>query len=130
MDLSLPVIAGAISTAIFAASTLPMLWKARRSKDLSSYSLGNMLLANAGNVVYSIYVFDLPKGPLWVMHSYYLVTTALMLFWYVRYTPKGRRCAQLPMSPAAPEMGTSPDAVESPVLVASEAVHPGVRRAS
>lgn len=90
MDISLPVIAGAISTTIFAASTLPMLWKARRSKDLGSYSLGNMLLANAGNVVHSVYVFDLPMGPVWALHSFYLVSTALMLIWYLRYTPRKR----------------------------------------
>ena len=82
---NLPVIAGVISTTIFALSTLPMLFKAFRTKDLSSYSLGNILLANVGNVVYSVYVFDLPPGPIWLLHSFYLVTTALMLFWYVRY---------------------------------------------
>jgi uncharacterized protein with PQ loop repeat len=80
-----PVIAGAISTTIFALSTLPMLFKAFRTKDLSSYSLGNILLANVGNLVYSVYVFDLPAGPIWLLHSFYLVTTALMLFWYLRY---------------------------------------------
>jgi uncharacterized protein with PQ loop repeat len=76
---------GAISTTIFALSTLPMLFKAFRTKDLSSYSLGNILLANVGNLVYSVYVFDLPAGPIWLLHSFYLVTTALMLFWYLRY---------------------------------------------
>jgi uncharacterized protein with PQ loop repeat len=85
MDNNLPLIAGAVSTTIFALSTLPMLFKAFRTKDLSSYSLGNILLANVGNVVYSVYVFDLPAGPIWLLHSFYLVTTALMLFWYVRY---------------------------------------------
>jgi uncharacterized protein with PQ loop repeat len=100
MDLGLPVIAGMISTTIFAASTLPMLWKARRSKDLSSYSLGNMVLANAGNVVHSIYVFDLPMGPVWALHSFYLISTGLMLFWYLRFTPRTRVrtgvCAEIP----------------------------------
>jgi uncharacterized protein with PQ loop repeat len=93
MENNLPLMAGAISTTIFALSTLPMLFKAFRTKDLSSYSLGNILLANVGNVVYSIYVFDLPAGPIWLLHSFYLVTTALMLFWYVRYEwgPRLRR---------------------------------------
>jgi uncharacterized protein with PQ loop repeat len=82
---NLPLMAGAISTTIFALSTLPMLFKAFRTKDLSSYSPGNIVLANVGNLVYSVYVFDLPPGPIWLLHSFYLVTTALMLFWYVRY---------------------------------------------
>jgi hypothetical protein len=82
---SLPVLAGIASTIIFAASTLPMLVKARRTRDLSSYSLGNILLANVGNAVHSVYVFSLPPGPLWALHSFYLASTGLMLTWYVRY---------------------------------------------
>ena len=85
MEMNLPVIAGAISTTIFALSTLPMLLKAFRTKDLSSYSLGNILLANIGNAVHSVYVFSLPVGPIWLLHAFYLVTTAMMLVWYVRY---------------------------------------------
>jgi uncharacterized protein with PQ loop repeat len=85
MDTNLPVIAGAISTTIFALSTLPMLVKAFQTKDLSSYSLGNILLANVGNVIHSIYVFNLPAGPIWLLHAFYLVTTGLMLVWYLRY---------------------------------------------
>jgi hypothetical protein len=85
MEMNLPVIAGAISTTIFALSTLPMLFKAFRTKDLSSYSLGNILLANVGNVVHSAYVFSLPPGPIWLLHTFYLVTTGLMLVWYLRY---------------------------------------------
>lgn len=85
MDLNLPVMSGMISTAIFAFSTLPMLVKAARTKDLSSYSLGNILLSNVGNLVHSVYVFSLPAGPIWLLHSFYLVTTGLMLVWYLRY---------------------------------------------
>lgn len=87
---NVPILAGVASTIIFAASTLPMLVKARRTRDLSSYSLGNILLANAGNLVHSVYVFSLPPGPLWVLHSFYLVSTALMLTWYLRYAPTVR----------------------------------------
>lgn len=85
MEINLPVIAGMISTTIFALSTLPMLLKAFKTKDLRSYSLGNILLANAGNVIHSVYVFNLPAGPIWLLHSFYLLTTALMLIWYLRY---------------------------------------------
>ena len=62
-----------------------MLVKAYRTRDLSSYSLGNILLANVGNAVHSVYVFSLPAGPLWVLHSFYLASTALMLTWFLRY---------------------------------------------
>lgn len=88
---SLPVIAGIASTIIFAASTLPMLVKAYRTRDLSSYSLGNMLLANVGNVVHSVYVVSLPPGPVWVLHGFYLVSTGLMLVWFLRYHATGGR---------------------------------------
>jgi hypothetical protein len=96
-DTIVPIIAGIISTTIFAASTLPMLWKAGRTKDLRSYSLGNLLLANTGNAVHSVYVFHLPKGPGWILHSFYLVSTALMLFWYLRHAP--RRPGEQPRAP-------------------------------
>ena len=95
MESNLPVIAGAISTTIFALSTLPMLLKAFRTKDLSSYSPGNIMLANVGNLVYSVYVFDLPPGPIWLLHSFYLVTTAMMLYWYVRYEWRPRAAKRL-----------------------------------
>ena len=85
METNLPVIAGTISTTIFALSTLPMLVKAFRTKNLRSYSLGNILLANMGNIVHSVYIFSLPAGPIWLLHSFYLVTTSLMLVWYLRY---------------------------------------------
>jgi hypothetical protein len=83
--LSVPLLAGAASTVIFAVSTLPMLVKAHRSQDLSSYSLGNIGLANLGNAVHSVYVFSLPPGPIWALHTFYLVSSALMLGWYLRY---------------------------------------------
>jgi len=85
---SLPVLAGIASTLIFAASTLPMLVKAYRTRDLSSYSLGNILLANLGNAVHSVYVFSLPPGPLWVLHSFYLLSTGLMLVWFLQYNAR------------------------------------------
>ena len=85
MEINLPVLAGAISTIIFAFSTLPMLMKAFRTKDLRSYSLSNILLSNVGNVIHSIYIFHLPLGPIWLLHAFNLVTTGLMLVWYLRY---------------------------------------------
>ncbi len=95
MDMNLPVFAGAVSTIIFGLSTLPMLRKAFHTKDLQSYSLGNILLANGGNVVHSVYVFNLPPGPIWLLHSFYLVTTGLMLFWYLRYEWRPHRSNRL-----------------------------------
>lgn len=85
METSLATIAGFISTGLFAVGTLPMLAKAFRTKDLASYSLGNILMSNVGNVIYSIYVFQLPPGPIWFLYIYNLVSTALMLVWYLRY---------------------------------------------
>lgn len=85
MDVSLAMIAGTTSTIIFAASALPMLVKAYRTRDLASYSRGNLLMANTGNVVHSVYVYSLPPGPIWLLHTFYLITTAIMLAWYLRY---------------------------------------------
>lgn len=85
METNIAVVAGTVSTAIFVMSTLPMLSKAFRTKDLKSYSLGNILLSNVGNIVHAVYIFNLPPGPIWLLHTFNLVTTALMLIWYLRY---------------------------------------------
>ena len=89
MGPTLPVVAGIVSTAVFAGSMLPMLVKAARTRDLSSYSLGNLVLANVGNAVHSIYVFHLPPGPIWFLHGFYVMTSALMLVWWLHYRPPG-----------------------------------------
>jgi uncharacterized protein with PQ loop repeat len=99
--IDLPLIAGIVSAAIFVMSYLPMLSKALRTKDLRSYSPSQLLLTNVGNVVYSAYVFNLPIGPIWALHAFYLTTNALMLLWYVRYTgrsPRRRKSALLGFS--------------------------------
>ena len=83
MDLA--VLAGVLSTGLFAMSYLPMLVKAARTKDLSSYSLGNIAITNVGNAVHSVYVFSLPMGPIWFLHTFYLVASALMLIWFLKY---------------------------------------------
>jgi hypothetical protein len=89
MGVDLAIIAGSTSSAVFIASVLPMLVKAIRTHDLRSYSLGNLLLANIGNLVHSVYIFSLPAGPIWALHTFYLITTGLMLVLYLgRGTPE------------------------------------------
>ena len=90
MGMALPMLAGMVSTTVFAGSVLPMLLKAARTRDLSSYSRGNLVLANVGNTVHSMYVFHLPPGPIWLLHAFYTTTSALMLFWWIRYRPLSR----------------------------------------
>jgi uncharacterized protein with PQ loop repeat len=80
-----PIIAGVASSAIFIASNLPMLIKAFRTKDLASYSLGHITLSNLGNLIYWLYVLALPVGPIWFLHGFFTVSTALMLLFYLRY---------------------------------------------
>lgn len=96
MESSLPVIAGMISTLLFMVAAMPMLLKAFRTQDMSSYSLGHIVLTNAGNLIHAVYVFSMPPGPLWMMHTFWLVSTALMLTWYLRYEwlPKRSRCRE------------------------------------
>jgi uncharacterized protein with PQ loop repeat len=85
MEINFATIAGFISTALFTLGTFPMLAKAFRTRNLASYSLGNILLSTVGNIINSIYVFHLPAGPIWFLHSYNLLSTGLMLFWYLKY---------------------------------------------
>lgn len=84
-SIDLAVLAGTTSTTLFVASTLPMLAKARRTRDLASYSFGNLLLANVGNLVHSVYVLSLPLGPIWALHGFYTATSLTMLGWFLRY---------------------------------------------
>jgi uncharacterized protein with PQ loop repeat len=83
--MNVQLVAGTISTILFALSYLPMLVKAARTKDLGSYSLGNLATSNVANGVHSLYVFSLPMGPIWFLHSFYVVASALMFVWYLRY---------------------------------------------
>jgi uncharacterized protein with PQ loop repeat len=111
MEANIPVAAGAASTVIFVLSTMPMLIKAARTRDLASYSLGNILLSNLGNATYSVYVFTLPPGPVWVLHTFYVVSTGLMLFWYVRYRRTRRPdCTEIPIRSVAAGLRFSSDA--------------------
>lgn len=96
MELNVSLVAGAVSTAIFAGSALPMLHKAFTTRNMKSYSLPSLLLANTGNLVHSLYVFSLPPGPIWALHSFHLITTALMLVWYVRHELLSRRAVAQP----------------------------------
>ena len=83
-------------------TTLPMLAKAWRTRDLASYSLGNLLLANLGNAVHSVYVFNLPPGPIWVLHTFYVASSALMLYWYVRGRHARLQAGREPVSAGTP----------------------------
>lgn len=85
------VLAGTTSTAIFVGSSLPMLAKAARTRDLESYSRSQLVLANVGNAVNSLYVFSLPVGPIWFLHVFNLACTMLMLGWHLRYAGQGRQ---------------------------------------
>jgi hypothetical protein len=121
MDSSLPAAAGAVATVVFACSVLPMLGKAVRSKDLASYSRSNLVLANVGNVVYSLYVFDLPPGPIWVLHTFYLSTSALMLAWCLRYGRRVRGPAVAGSQTGSPTARSRATATE--VLISTGATH-------
>ncbi len=91
--MSVAMAAGTVSSVIFATGNLPMLVKARRTRDLSSYSLTYLVLNNAGNLLYCLYVYELPPGPIWAMQSFYLLSMGLLLRWYLRFThrPRPRR---------------------------------------
>jgi hypothetical protein len=43
-----------------------------------------MIMINGANVVYSMYVFTLPPGPIWGLHTFYVVSCAIMLVLCVR----------------------------------------------
>jgi len=86
----LALFAGSAAAAIFIVSQLPMLFKAWRTNDLASYSFAQIGLANVGNLLYTAYVASVPIGPVWAVHGFNFVTTALMLIWYLRHARRPR----------------------------------------
>ena len=103
--MDIPIVAGTISTVVFAVSNLPMLRKALRTRDVSSYSLSSLVMINGANMVYSLYVFTLPFGPIWGLHTFYVVSCAVMLVLCLRQ----RRPAADGAVPVADEHHDSPN---------------------
>lgn len=77
--------AGAVAILLFVLSALPMLVRAARTRDLSSYSPANLIIANIGNLLQTGYVMSLPLGPIWGMHAFNVIVSALMLVWWLRH---------------------------------------------
>lgn len=80
------IIAGTISSLMFAGGTLPMLIKAHKTHNLGSYSFSSIAMNVCGNAIHWVYIAGLPMGPIWFLHTFYTVSTILMLAWYVRYS--------------------------------------------
>lgn len=86
MELSqLPILAGSVATIIFVGSYLPMLVRAMRTRNVSSYSRSSLVLANIGNLVQTAYVVTLPVGPIWGLHAFYVLATLMMLVLHLRH---------------------------------------------
>ncbi len=85
---SVQVIAGFISSTIFISGNFPMLFKALKTKDMHSYSMGQLILGNMGNTVYWLYVASLPVGPIWLLQGFFSLSSATMLLCYLRYEKK------------------------------------------
>jgi uncharacterized protein with PQ loop repeat len=81
----LQLFSSSFSSILFMIGTLPMVVKAFKTRDLRSYSLGNILLSNLSNFIYWIYQAGLPFGPAWFLHGFNTVTTLLMLILYLRH---------------------------------------------
>jgi hypothetical protein len=79
------LLAGTLSSIIFVGSNFPMVSKALRTRDLASYSLGHIGLANVGNLLYWLYVSALPVGPIWFLHAFNTLVGVLMLGLYLRH---------------------------------------------
>jgi hypothetical protein len=85
---SLSMLAGFASSSIFISSNLPMLFKAFKTKDLSSYSPWHLALGTLGNTIYWLYVISLPLGPVWFLQAFFTIASASMLFCYLHFEKK------------------------------------------
>jgi hypothetical protein len=87
-------LAGVASTMVFAGSTLPMVVRAARTRDVSSYSRSHLVMTNAGNAVHTVYIASLPPGPVWLLHCVYTGVAAFMFAAHVRWAPIGTQRAK------------------------------------
>lgn len=90
MSTGLAGLAGAIATLLFVTSTLPMLTKAVRTRDLTSYSGSNLAVANVGNVAQTLYLTTVPSIPIWALHLFNTLASASMLALWIRHRPRSR----------------------------------------
>lgn len=104
----LTILAGSAATTIFITSYLPMLVRAIRTRDLSSYSRSSLVLANVGNVVQTAYVVTLPLGPIWGLHAFYLLATLVMLVLHLRHASQGSPTSRHLRDAASSNAGGSP----------------------
>jgi len=81
------MVAGSVAGFIFAVGSVNMMFKAWRTKDLSSYSIGQIVLNNVGNLFYWLYIVSLPFGPIYFMHGFLTFVSLLMLVWHFMYQP-------------------------------------------
>jgi len=80
MEIShLQILVGYLCTSIFMLSRVPMLLKAVRTRDLSSYSLGHLAMSAGANLLFWIYVVGLAFGPVWILQIFFTVTDLTML---------------------------------------------------
>jgi hypothetical protein len=79
------LLAGSLAGLIFAAGSGSMVIKAWRTRNLASYSAGQLVLNNVGNLFYWLYVVSLPFGPIYFMHGFFTLVSLLMLIWYWLY---------------------------------------------
>ena len=84
-------IAGSIASVLFIAAQLPMLAKAIKTKDLESYSVPHLILGNVGNVLYWAYVLSLPPGPIYFLHLFFTLSTAVMLLCWLKWERKSAK---------------------------------------
>jgi hypothetical protein len=73
------------STLLILGSMLPMAARAVRTRDMTSYGRGHLVLTNLGNLAHTVYVVSLPVGPVWALHSAHTGVAALMLVWHIRH---------------------------------------------
>jgi len=82
---NIQLLAGTVSSVIFALASVNMLLKVWRTKDMRSYSLGQIVMNNIGNLIYWLYICGLPFGPVWLLHGFFTITSLLMLAGYFMY---------------------------------------------
>ncbi|MGB3828223.1 MAG: hypothetical protein WA962_05550 [Ornithinimicrobium sp.] len=123
-------VAGTIATAVFAGSTAPMVWRAARTRDMTSYSRPSLALTNVANAIHTVYVLSLPLGPVYVLHSVHVVVAFFMLCWHVRHVRTAPKDRLGKLARPVARRVSSPELTGRRGAQPASALPPGVRRHS
>lgn len=90
MGATLPILAGMVSRPFSPGACCPCFSRRPARANCPRTASETSPSPTFGNAVHTVYVFHLPPGPIWFLHSFYVVSSALMLYCALSPPPHSR----------------------------------------